>query len=95
MKKDEIIKVLKTVYKDCVDDPRRKLVDWSRTDCILHKYFERIMGIERNNGWCLGGEKCAEIQKTLGLDTRMNWCPYIHKDVYDLVKNSCCRTVKI
>ena len=97
MKKSEIISILKTVYKNGVKDPKECAADhWRRTDCILHKYFEHVTGIERNFGWCLGGEKCTEVQKTLGLDSRMNWCPYIHKEVYNLIKSyKSPRNVKI
>ncbi len=95
MNKSEVISILRAVYKNGVRDPKECADHWRRTDCILHKYFERVMGVERDHGWCLGGDRCTGIQKILGLDCRNNWCPAVHKDVYNLIKNYGRRNVKI
>ena len=93
MNKQSVIRTLKQVQGKC--KPNIDSDDFKRTDCILHKYLECITGIERAHGWCLGGAECTKIQKILGLDWRNEWCPGIHKDVYNLIKNYGCRNVKI
>lgn len=93
MSKQSLIRILKQVQGKCRPDIDSD--DFNRTDCILHKYLEYITGVKKDHGWCLGGAPCTELQKILGLDWQKDWCPDVHKDVYNLVKNYNRRNVKI
>lgn len=98
MSKQSVMRILKQIQKNCDTDIERD--GWGnlhRETCILHRYFQSTGRKQSTMAGCLGGEEpCPEMLRILGLDTREEHCPTIHRDVYELIKNyKLPRNVKI
>lgn len=85
--KAEMVRILKHIKKLCKPEIAMNGDMLIRDTCILHKYFQSIGRKRTTMNECLGGEKpCTEIQRILGVDTRITHCPTIHGEIYKLVK---------